>query len=154
MIKTSHPFPSGAFEATEKVLAMVDPLDPAAFIDLPRFDALDDGATVEQDSRSWAARFFRAGANPYQATAPPKRTVHHATAGSADLIRHELRFGELELAITESVRWVLVSIHAPDLPQLGADDNPLAQAIGDLAEQLLLMAGTNTDPFGQVANYQ
>jgi len=63
MIKTSHPFPSGAFEATEKVLAMVDPLDPAAFIDLPRFDALDDGATVEQDSRSWAARFFRAGAN-------------------------------------------------------------------------------------------
>jgi hypothetical protein len=154
MIKTSHPFPPGAFEATEKVLAMVDPLDPAAFVDLARFDALADGAAVEQDSRSWAARFFRAGADPYDATPAPKRTVHHATADSADLLRHELRLGELGLAITESVRWVLVSLHAPDLPQLGADDNALAQAIADLAEQILHTAATCTDPFGQVAKYQ
>jgi hypothetical protein len=154
MIKTSQPFPPGAFEATDKVLALVDPLGPAAFVELPRFDVLDDGATVEQDSRTWASRFLRAGANPYDATPAPKRTVHHALANSADLIRHELRLGELGLTITESVRWVLVSVQPPNLPPLGVDDNATAQAITDLAEEILLMAGTVADPFGQVAKYQ
>jgi hypothetical protein len=154
MIKTSQPFPAGAFEATDKVLAMLARLAPDAFVELPRFDELRDGAAVEQDSRTWAARFFRAGANPYEATPAPRRTAHVASADSADLLRHELGLGELGLTITESVRWVLVSIHAPNLPELGANDHATAQAIADLGEQVLLMAGTHRDPFGQVANYQ
>jgi hypothetical protein len=154
MIKTSQPFPPGSFETTETYVGMVASLGPGAFVELTGFDALADGAAVEQDSRRWAARFFRAEASPYREQPAAKHSVHGASADCFDLIRHELRVGELGLEITESVRFVLASVRAPNLPPLGANDNASAQAIADVAEQILVMAGTHHDPFGQPAKYQ
>ena len=121
MIQTSQPFPPGSFETTDKYLRMVDQLGPAAFVELAGFDALVDGAAVEQDSRSWAARIFQPAASPWRPDPAVKRTVAYAAADSFDLIRHELRAGEIDLAITESVRFVLVGVRTPNLPLLGAE---------------------------------
>ena len=46
--------------------------DPATYQDVQDLKSLPDGARVEQNSRDWAARFFSAGANPYNQTATPR----------------------------------------------------------------------------------
>jgi hypothetical protein len=154
MIRTTQPFPAGTFETTDKYVGMVDAIDPAAFFELTGFDAFGDGVAVEQDSRAWAERFFQPAASPYRPEPIVRHSFYFASGPSFDLLRHELRVGELDLVVTESVRFVLVSVRAPNLPALGSNDNALAQAITDLGEQILVMNGTSFNPFGQSSKYQ
>jgi hypothetical protein len=133
---------------------MVDGIAPAAFFELTGFDPFGDGIAVEQDSRDWAERFFQPAASPYRSEPKVKHGFTFASGDNYDLLRHELRVGDLELVVTESVRFVLVSVRAPNLPALGSNDDALAKAIADLGEQVLRMKGTAFTPFGQSQKYQ
>jgi hypothetical protein len=144
-----------ALEVVDGYLAVVDRVPAGGFTELRSFDELPDGAGVERDSRTWAKRFFRPAASPYADGADVKRYAHRAVEGTFDLLWHMVTVeDELDVAVIESVKFVLVRVHPRSGPVLSPDEAATATAIAALADRVLAMTGTAPGPFGGAQPYR
>lgn len=118
---------------------------PGDFVPLTDFNQLPDGPGVEQDSRSWTQKFFSMAANPYQPALPVKRSVHHATTDTFDILRHEYNAVGKQLVVDETANVILITVD---------EQSGKADAINQTAGLLLKMSGTMVGKNLQDAPYQ
>ncbi len=154
LIKTSQPLRAGPLNTVSQYLALVDNVPVGGFIPLSDFNELDDGDGVELDSETWLERFLIPEASPYRRDVKVVRYIHSATLSTHDLIWHGYTIGDdLEVAVIESVAFVLIRLNQVDTPLILSDDEQTTENITRLAERVLQHSGTYIDAMGQDLSY-
>jgi hypothetical protein len=131
----------------QTIVQWLDPVrivKPEEFVDLADFSALADGARVQQNSEFWSGKFLTPAASPYRQTQPVRRSIHHSTPQTVDVLQHRYEVAGIHLLVQESANVFLVTIDHP-LNEFLAEDEAAKQAdIVKIAGVLINMSGTMT----------
>jgi hypothetical protein len=122
------------------------------FVEVKDLAQLPDGARVAQDSQSWTGRFLTPAANPYSVPGV-RRSIHHATEDTFDVVRHEYEAANQRLVVEETVNFVLVTVDAPLESLQTGNENAKQDEINRVAAVVLKMAGTMVGQNLQPAPY-
>lgn len=130
---------NGEVEETDDLIgAWLNMIDSAegAWIPQPDLKVLADGPAVKQDSERWCGIFFTPAVNPYRATPAATLAIHHATADTADIIRHEYVSTAMRLRMYETVDFAILRIEE-GLDVLKLSQDKRRAAIAETAGALL-----------------
>jgi|ERR1022692_1409829 hypothetical protein len=144
--KQVTPDNSGAIQAAEQAISRwLDAMrlaEPRGYVEMQDFHELPDGARVEQNSMSWSEKFFTAAANPYHQKLSVRRSVHHATPDTFDVVRHKYDAVGKRLVVDETVNLILITVEQPLDDLLTKGEGEKRNEINKIAGLLLKMSGT------------
>ena len=154
MIPTSGPLPVDGLGLFEQFVEDLARAEANGFTPLASFDDLGDGPGVRHDSEVWCDRFLTPEANPWRDGADTERSVHPSTDDLDDMLLTRCALDEeLAIEVVESIEFILVRLQ-PLVPVLGASASQTDAAVEQLADKVLLRAGSGSTATGEEESYR